>query len=369
MKVTIQETERGFLFHKGRFVRLLLPGIHRVPGRASVRRGALDKPLSTQFTEAELGIFAGDEGFREETVTQIVPDGQMAVHYVDGRFAGGLPTGVHIFWKAGHTHSFTLFALSGACTELGPGICSQLCAENFLSRYQVGEFQKGLLYIDGRFSGVLEPGVYYYWRDKATTYALECVETRLQELSLTGQEILTKDRVGVRLNFVCSYALADPVKACTQIEDYEAQFYTAAQLTVREYVAAVTLDELLLDRESVSEKLLDALRPKAQALYIRVESAGIRDIILPGEIREIMNTVLLAEKQAQANVITRREEVASTRSLLNTARLMEENRTLYKLKELEYLEKICENVGNISVSGGDLLGHLRAIIGSEPEKP
>ena len=74
-----------------------------------------------------------------------------------------------------------------------------------------------------------------------------------------------------------------------------------------------------------------------------------------------MNTVLIAEKRAQANVITRREEVASTRSLLNTARLMDENKTLYKLKELEYIEKICSHVGNINLNGNnDLLAQLSA---------
>ena len=94
-----------------------------------------------------------------------------------------------------------------------------------------------------------------------------------------------------------------------------------------------------------------------------VYQTGVKDIILPGEIREIMNTVLVAEKRAQANVITRREEVASTRSLLNTAKLMDENQTLYKLKELEYVERICENVGNISLNGnGNILGQLTAIL-------
>ena len=81
------------------------------------------------------------------------------------------------------------------------------------------------------------------------------------------------------------------------------------------------------------------------------------------QIRDIMNTVLVAEKRAQANVITRREEVASTRSLLNTAKLMEENPTLYKLKELEYIERICENVGNINLSaGGDILTQLASVL-------
>jgi regulator of protease activity HflC (stomatin/prohibitin superfamily) len=83
---------------------------------------------------------------------------------------------------------------------------------------------------------------------------------------------------------------------------------------------------------------------------------------LPGEMREIMNQVLVAEKKAQANIIMRREETASTRSLLNTAKLMEENEMLFKLKEMEYVEKIAEKINNISVSGGGhLLEQMKAI--------
>ena len=108
--------------------------------------------------------------------------------------------------------------------------------------------------------------------------------------------------------------------------------------------------------------LTEKLREKEGELYLTVMEAGVKDIILPGEIRDIMNTVLIAEKRAQANVITRREEVASTRSLLNTAKLMDENQTLYRLKELEYLEKICEHVGSIHVSGGNVLEQLSALM-------
>jgi len=88
----------------------------------------------------------------------------------------------------------------------------------------------------------------------------------------------------------------------------------------------------------------------------------MKDIILPGEIREIMNRVLIAEKTAQANSITRREERASTRSLLNTAKLMEENEILWKLKEMEYIEKIADKVGEISISGGsNILNELKTM--------
>ena len=113
----------------------------------------------------------------------------------------------------------------------------------------------------------------------------------------------------------------------------------------------------------MSKFVFEKLKAKEKDLYIEITDAAVKDIILPGEIRDIMNTVLVAEKRAQANVITRREEVASTRSLLNTAKLMDENKTLYKLKELEYVERICENVGNINIgSGSDVLTQLTSIL-------
>lgn len=107
---------------------------------------------------------------------------------------------------------------------------------------------------------------------------------------------------------------------------------------------------------------MQTVTPKAEALGITIASFGIRDIILPGDVKEIMNQVLVAEKKAQANIIMRREETASTRSLLNTAKLMEDNPMLFKLKEMEYVEKIAEKINSISVSGnGVLIDQLRQI--------
>lgn len=88
---------------------------------------------------------------------------------------------------------------------------------------------------------------------------------------------------------------------------------------------------------------------------MEVIGLGIRDIILPGEVKDIMNQVLIAEKKAQANTIMRREETASTRSLLNTAKLMEENAMLWKLKEMEYVEKIADKINHITVNNNGVL--------------
>ena len=101
---------------------------------------------------------------------------------------------------------------------------------------------------------------------------------------------------------------------------------------------------------------------KADKLGVVILDAGIRDIILPGEVKDIMNQVMVAQKKAQANIITRREETASTRSLLNTAKLMEENDMLFKLKEMEYVENIADKIGELTVSGsGKMFDQLKDI--------
>lgn len=172
-----------------------------------------------------------------------------------------------------------------------------------------------------------------------------------RELDIVGQEILTKDKIGIRMNAVCIYKIHDAVEFASTIADLQGQLYVAVQLAIREIVGNYKLDEILEAKERISGELYEVLKVREQMFCVNFLTAGIKDIILPGEIRAIMNSVLVAEKTAQANVISRREEVASTRSLLNTAKLMDENKTLYKLKELEYLERICEKVGEISVNG------------------
>ena len=98
--------------------------------------------------------------------------------------------------------------------------------------------------------------------------------------------------------------------------------------------------------------VFEGVRDKVAEFGIVMKSAGVKDVILPGDMKDILNQVVQAEKAAQANIIKRREETAATRSLLNTARLMEENPVLLRLKELEALEKITEKVDKLTVFGG-----------------
>ena len=112
------------------------------------------------------------------------------------------------------------------------------------------------------------------------------------------------------------------------------------------------LEEILAEKVGIDETMPAQVRREMEVFGVRVGSIAIKDIILPGDIREILNQVVTAEKQAQANLIRRREETAATRSLLNTAKLMEENPLLVRLKELETLEKVADKVEKITVVGG-----------------
>lgn len=363
MKMTIAENERGFLFRNGSFQRMLAPGAYHLFGQMTVRKTVLGKPLHGTFDAALLRIFCKDPDFAAQTVTADIPDGSVAAHLIDGHFAEVLNPGRYVFWNVGEKHTFETFTTRDPGTDEVPAVLrDRFCDAGFMSLHVVKPFQQGFLLFNGNLERVLEPGKYYFWDSPEVEVSLYRFETRWQELELSGQEILTKDRVGIRMNFVCRFRYADVQKAFEVAYGCEEQFRTAVQLGLREFVAGLTLDELLNSRETIGSELLAHLQPRAEALFIEIADAGVRDVILPGDIRDIMNTVLIAEKKAQANVIARREEVASTRSLLNTAKLMDENQTLYKLKELEYLERICENVGSLSVSGGDMLAQLREIV-------
>jgi regulator of protease activity HflC (stomatin/prohibitin superfamily) len=137
--------------------------------------------------------------------------------------------------------------------------------------------------------------------------------------------------------------------------------YKELQFGLRAAVGTRTLDELLENKDAIDEMVSTHVKGKMAAIGIEVQSVGVKDIILPGEMKAILSKVVEAEKMAQANLIKRREETAATRSLLNTAKVMEDNPTALRLKELEMLEKVTEKIGNISVYGG-LDGLLKELV-------
>ena len=142
------------------------------------------------------------------------------------------------------------------------------------------------------------------------------------------------------------------VAARSRVKDVCEHLYRTLQIAVRQTLGRGTLEELLADKVQVDDPVSAEVRREMEVYGVRVGEIALKDIILPGDIRDILNQVVTAEKQAQANLIRRREETAATRSLLNTAKLMEDNPLLVRLKELETLERVAEKVEKITVVDG-----------------
>ncbi len=210
----------------------------------------------------------------------------------------------------------------------------------------------------------MKTGSYGYWNFNRNV-DVKVIDCRLQTMEVSGQEILTKDRVSLRVNLSASYRVVDTVKAATLLGNYKDFLYREFQLAVREVVGMRTLDQLLVDKEQINTVVEKSVQSKSLEYGIQVQDIGMKDIVLPGEMREILNQVVEAQKAAEANLIKRREETQATRSLHNTAKMMEGNAILMRLKELEALERVTESIDNITVYGG-LEGVMKDMVKIQP---
>ena len=233
-------------------------------------------------------------------------------------------------------------------------------ARSSISCQELPDNHVGLLYVNGEYVQTLPPGLHAYWRF-SRNITIDTWDLRLQATEVSGQEILTKDKVGLRINLSANYQIEDAVKMVKLLEKPIDYLYRELQFGIRAAVGTRTLDELLENKTVIDESVYNYIQKKMVDTGIVVRNIGVKDIILPGEMKDILASVVEAEKSAQANIIRRREETAATRSLLNTAKVMENNSTALRLKELETLEKITEQIDTISVYGG-LDGLLKELI-------
>lgn len=365
-KVKINAYQVGLVFKNGEFQQMLTAGTYWLWSNRVVYVYEITQPFVAPI---ELNILLQDKGVADTLQVVEVKDSELVLQYENGLMKNVLTPGRYAFWKSVIRYEFIRVDISQIeiDSRIERVLLSKAPLNVFVRSYEVQSYEKGVLFVDGKFERILDPGTYYWWKNNITIHVGK-VDIRQQQLEVNGQEILTKDKAALRINAWAQYEVTDIVTALVQNKDYDKQLYVAFQLALREYIAGFGFDELLEKKGTMASAILQAVRPNAEVLGVSVKDFGIRDIILPGDVKEIMNQVLVAEKKAQANIIMRREETASTRSLLNTAKLMEENAMLWKLKEMEYVEKIAEKISNISVSGnGMLIEQLKQIFVS-PDK-
>lgn len=351
--VWIRAHQVGLHFHADRFVGLLEAGTHVLVdplGRAEVTKSPLRAPW-IQHEKLDLIVQSGALAGRALVLD--LEDHQRALVWIDNRFSTILGAGLHAAWTAPRSVRAEIvdarsvrFTHPQLATILRtPGI------ERFLELHMVPPHHAGLLFVDGEHRETLTPGLYATWKQVATV-KVQTIDLRETLHDIVGQDLMTADKVTLRLNLVVLSRVVDPLRGVTTVDDLKQAIYREAQLALRASVGERTLDAFLTDKDAVSKDVTERLRARATALGVEIASVGVRDVILPGEMKELLNKVTEAKTAAEADLIARREETAAVRSQLNTAKMLQENPTLMRLRELDLLEKIAAT-GKLNIILGE----------------
>lgn len=359
-RVRINAGTVGLVFKNGNYARVITAGKHWIRFSEQVIKYDLTQAFNAPKA---LEILLKDQALANMLTVIEVTDSEIVLVYENKNFKRVLTAGRYTFWNCLVDYKFVTVDLSKIyiTEKVNKALFNTVQLRQYIRVFEVEAFERAILIVDDTFVKILEHGTYYFWKNEQTIKILKADMRQLQ-LEIAGQELLTKDKATVRINFYAQYKVTDVKTALMHNKDYEKQLYITLQLALRAFVGAYTLDELLEQKETIAQAVLEDVKTQTKVLGVNVLHAGMRDVILPGDMKDIMNQVLIAHKKAQANVVTRREETAATRSLLNTAKLMEDNTMLFKLKEMEYVEKIADKIGEITVAGnGNVIEQLKDI--------
>lgn len=345
--------ERVVVFDNGLPLRALAPGKHRVWGsRLTEQRFNTDTLLLTAQPEVRAKL--PEDWYAEVTIGAH----QRGILYRDGVPAAFLRPGVHRYWTVDSSVRLEVHDVTRPMPNLTDELMNLIPSDEFVV-VEVLQYQRGLLYVQGRLERLIEPGHLALWTHPQAQVRVDIADMRTVQLTLGAQELMTRDKVTLRLSLSVDYAVADPAKTATSVENVRDSVYLLVQLAARDYVAGVTLDELLEGRGAMTQYLERHVVPGGASFGVRVDRVGVKDVVLPGEMKALLNRVIEAEKEAAANVILRREETAATRSLANTARVMADQPVLLRLKELETMKDIAERIQEVRmVVGSDGLDKL-----------
>lgn len=355
-RVLIDESERAVWLYKGEVRGILGAGEARLPNRdgsLKIERQRLDQAVFHSTYEQAVFDKLPADAARHLTVVRTGAN-EIAVIERDARVYTVLGSEAKlVLWTDAGPWQAEIVD-TGDSARVEAALFKRLVKAGKLqavTAVDVDEGKTALVMIDGRIEDQLGPGSYGYWSAGRKIVA-KTIDLTRQSLDVTGQEVLTRDRVTLRINIAAEYRVVDPVKAVTSVKDFADALYRALQYAFRKTLGALTLDQILEKKVTVDAEAAARVREDMAAIGVEVSDIALKDVILPGEMREILNQVVAAQKEAEANVIRRREETNAARSLLNTAKIMAENPVMLRLKELEALEVIAGKVDKLTVLNG-----------------
>lgn len=343
----------GLKFRDGEFKGLIDAGKHWIVdplNKVRVRVVSLRDPW---LLDEQLDVIVKSGALKGQAEVVDLKDHQRALVWIDGRFAHILGPGLYAYWLGARDVRVEVIDVRDARLEHDSlkAIVKVADATRWLDVCTIARDCVGVLFVDGKFVAQLDPGLYAFWKDAAEARVVE-MDMRETQIDVSGQEIMTLDKVTLRMNALVTYVVKDARRAVSAASDVRQSMYREVQLALRAVIGARELDSFLTGKDNVAQELGQQVREQATALGLEVRSVGIKDVILPGDMKDLMNRVTEAKKAAEANLIARREETAAMRSQANTAKLLAENPTLMRLRELEVLEKIA-STGKMNIVVGD----------------
>ena len=233
----------------------------------------------------------------------------------------------------------------------------------------VAEYEKALIYTNGRYTRTVGPGNYRLWKP-FLRQGVSVFDMRRQSITIAGQEILTNDPVPIRITQAATYEVIDPVAAAHKVDYWSNQLYIDLQLALREIVASLSFDEALAQKNALGDQVLEQVKQVAEEYGLNLLRVAVKDITMPAGIRDIMLKAVEAEKSAQASLIKAREEVAAARARANAAKMIADNPALLRLKELETLTELAKSPASTVVftHGTDVDKISGAVLGNGNSK-
>jgi len=181
----------------------------------------------------------------------------------------------------------------------------------------IKDTHRGLKYVDGVLADVLGAGMHKLPKPalfgRSPKVEIVLVDMRNRDLTIKGQEILTADKVAIRVSILVQFAVTDPKAAIHKVASYEDRLYSDVQLAARRSLATMSLEEILTNRFRLSEDILRDVKEAATGYGVAIDRADVKDLVFPGNLQEIMNKVLAAERTSEAQLVEARTKAEVTR--------------------------------------------------------
>jgi regulator of protease activity HflC (stomatin/prohibitin superfamily) len=216
-----------------------------------------------------------------------------------------------------------------------------------IARVVVHDYERGLRYQNGRFTGLLDPGAYTAVRPFTE---IRVLDVRPNWLLVEGQEVPTVDGVPVKVSLAARTVVGDAVTTVTADQDHRRALYLVLQLALRDAVARRSVEAALAERVAIGQEVLDRCSAEATALGLELLAVAVRDVMVPGELKRAYASVITASKEGEAALERARGETASLRNLANVGRLLDDNPGLLRLRALQ---QVGGSTGNTLMLGLD----------------